>query len=125
MNRRIYSLFFALMLLFSVSNLSATEKPDGVQKELQTSEEVNKNISNTGEAHTATTNEPEGGEVETESGEVSTPAEIEAYMQHHLADSHDFSLFSYTDDAGERKHIGLPLYKPRREDVFIFRVSPQ
>jgi F-type H+-transporting ATPase subunit a len=97
------------MLLFSVSNLSATEKPDGVQKELQTSEEVNKNISNTGEAHTATTNEPEGGEVETESGEVSTPAEIEAYMQHHLADSHDFSLFSYTDDAGERKHIGLPL----------------
>lgn len=109
MNRRIYSLFFALMLLFSVNQLSATEKPDGLKKELQTSEEVNQSHSNTSETHTATMQDPESGEAETESSEIDTPAKIEAYMQHHLADSHDFTLFSYTDDAGERKHIGFPL----------------
>ncbi|APD07135.1 ATP synthase subunit [Flavobacteriaceae bacterium UJ101] len=31
------------------------------------------------------------------------------YIDHHLLDSHDFSLFSYTDDAGKTHHIGLPL----------------
>ena len=35
--------------------------------------------------------------------------EIEDYIQHHLKDSHDFSLFSYTDDEGIKHHIGLPL----------------
>ncbi|WNW01285.1 F0F1 ATP synthase subunit A [Tenacibaculum sp. HL-MS23] len=42
-------------------------------------------------------------------GRVNTKEEIEAYKKHHLADSHDFSLFSYTNDANERVHIGFPL----------------
>lgn len=42
-------------------------------------------------------------------GEVNTKEEIKAYIQHHLQDSYDFSLYSYTNDAGERKHIGFPL----------------
>mgnify|MGYP000986763334 CR=1 FL=1 len=42
-------------------------------------------------------------------GKIDTKNEIDAYMKHHLADSHDFSLFSYTNDAEERKHIGFPL----------------
>lgn len=42
-------------------------------------------------------------------GKVNTKEEIQDYIKHHLADSHDFSLFSYTNDAGERKHIGFPL----------------
>ncbi len=36
-------------------------------------------------------------------------AEIKAYIQHHLQDSYDFSLFSYTTDDGEHKYIGAPL----------------
>ena len=42
-------------------------------------------------------------------GRVNTKQEINDYIKHHLADSHDFSLFSYTSDAGERKHFGFPL----------------
>ncbi|MEX6626833.1 F0F1 ATP synthase subunit A [Tenacibaculum salmonis] len=42
-------------------------------------------------------------------GRVNTKAEIEAYKKHHLADSHDFTLFSYTNDKNERKHVGVPL----------------
>ncbi len=42
-------------------------------------------------------------------GQVDTKEEVEAYILHHLKDSHDFHLFSYTNDAGERKHIGMPL----------------
>jgi len=42
-------------------------------------------------------------------GEVNTQEEVKAYIEHHLKDSHDFSLFSYTNDAGERKHVGFPL----------------
>ena len=40
---------------------------------------------------------------------VNTKDEIGAYIKHHLADSHDFSLFSYTNSHNERKHIGFPL----------------
>lgn len=36
-------------------------------------------------------------------------SEIKAYIQHHLQDSYDFSLFSYTTDTGEHKYIGAPL----------------
>lgn len=36
-------------------------------------------------------------------------AEIDAFIEHHLQDSHDFTLFSYTDDAGEMHHVGFPL----------------
>ena len=35
--------------------------------------------------------------------------EIKEYIQHHLQDSHDFSLFSYTDEAGEHHYVGFPL----------------
>lgn len=42
-------------------------------------------------------------------GRVNTKSEIDGYIKHHLADSHDFTLFSYTNDAGERKHVGFPL----------------
>ena len=42
-------------------------------------------------------------------GQVDTKEEVEAYILHHIQDSHDFSLFSYTSDEGERKHFGFPL----------------
>ncbi|WP_299534031.1 F0F1 ATP synthase subunit A [Ulvibacterium sp.] len=35
--------------------------------------------------------------------------EIKEYIHHHLLDSHDFSLFSYTNDNGEHVYVGLPL----------------
>ena len=44
-----------------------------------------------------------------DSGQVDTKKEVEDYILHHIQDSHDFSLFSYTNDAGERKHFGFPL----------------
>ncbi|MDN3491619.1 F0F1 ATP synthase subunit A [Winogradskyella bathintestinalis] len=46
---------------------------------------------------------------EGDGGRVSTKQEVEGYILHHLKDSHDFNLFSYTDDSGERKHVGFPL----------------
>ena len=42
-------------------------------------------------------------------GQVDTKKEVEDYILHHIQDSHDFSLFSYTSDEGERKHVGFPL----------------
>lgn len=42
-------------------------------------------------------------------GQIDTKKEVEAYILHHIQDSHDFSLFSYTSDEGERKHFGFPL----------------
>lgn len=42
-------------------------------------------------------------------GRVNTKEEIDAYKAHHLADSHDFSLFSYTNSHNERVHVGFPL----------------
>ena len=36
-------------------------------------------------------------------------SEIKAYIQHHLQDSYDFSLTSYTNDKGEHVYIGFPL----------------
>jgi F-type H+-transporting ATPase subunit a len=35
--------------------------------------------------------------------------EIKEYIQHHLLDSYDFSLYSFTNDAGEHVYIGAPL----------------
>jgi len=35
--------------------------------------------------------------------------EIKDYIQHHLKDSHDFSLTSYTKDNGEHVYVGFPL----------------
>ncbi|PTX60398.1 ATP synthase F0 subcomplex A subunit [Kordia periserrulae] len=42
-------------------------------------------------------------------GVVDTKSEVDKYIQHHIQDAHDFTLFSYTNDAGERKHVGFPL----------------
>ena len=42
-------------------------------------------------------------------GPVDTKKEVDEYIQHHIKDSHDFTLFSYTNDKGERKHVGFPL----------------
>lgn len=42
-------------------------------------------------------------------GAVNTKEEVEEYILHHIKDSHDFHLFSYTSSEGERKHIGFPL----------------
>ncbi len=35
--------------------------------------------------------------------------EVKEYIQHHLQDSYDFSLTSYTNEAGEHKYVGFPL----------------
>ena len=35
--------------------------------------------------------------------------EIKEYIMHHLQDSYDFSLFSFTNDSGEHVYFGLPL----------------
>ncbi|WP_347373655.1 F0F1 ATP synthase subunit A [Aequorivita sp. Q41] len=40
---------------------------------------------------------------------VNTESEIIDYIQHHIKDSHDFHLLSYTNAAEERVHIGFPL----------------
>jgi F-type H+-transporting ATPase subunit a len=42
-------------------------------------------------------------------GEVNTDKEVSDYILHHIKDAHDFTLWSYTNDAGERKHVGFPL----------------
>ncbi|WP_298340663.1 F0F1 ATP synthase subunit A [uncultured Algibacter sp.] len=42
-------------------------------------------------------------------GEGDIKTEIKEYINHHLLDSHDFSLTSYTNGAGEHKYIGFPL----------------
>ncbi len=35
--------------------------------------------------------------------------EIKEYIQHHLKDSYDFSLYSYTGDDGKHHYVGIPL----------------
>jgi len=42
-----------------------------------------------------------------DNGDIKT--EIKEYIDHHLLDSHDFSLYSYTADNGEHKYVGFPL----------------
>ena len=44
-------------------------------------------------------------------GESSTDikTEIKEYISHHLLDSYDFSLYSYTNDAGKHEYVGFPL----------------
>jgi F-type H+-transporting ATPase subunit a len=36
-------------------------------------------------------------------------SEIKEYIQHHLLDSHDFALTSYTNEEGEHVYVGFPL----------------
>ncbi|MFS4483554.1 F0F1 ATP synthase subunit A [Hyunsoonleella sp. 2307UL5-6] len=42
-------------------------------------------------------------------GEINTDKEVSDYILHHIKDSHDFTLWSHTNEAGERKHVGFPL----------------
>ena len=49
----------------------------------------------------------EGAESHADGGKVDTQEEISEYIQHHLKDSHDFTLFSYGSEP--RKHVGFPL----------------
>jgi len=51
------------------------------------------------------------GQDEVEHVEVKTDkkTEIKEYIQHHLKDTYDFSLFSYETESGETKHVGFPL----------------
>lgn len=42
-------------------------------------------------------------------GAVSSADEVNQYILHHIKDSHDFHLFSYTNGSGDRKHVGFPL----------------
>ncbi|NNC49635.1 MAG: F0F1 ATP synthase subunit A [Flaviramulus sp.] len=51
------------------------------------------------------------GKDEGEQGEHKTDkkTEVKEYIQHHLKDSYDFGLYSYTNDSGELKHVGFPL----------------
>ncbi len=44
-----------------------------------------------------------------EGGQVSGQEEVSEYILHHIKDSHDFHLFSYTDSEGKRRHVGFPL----------------
>ena len=47
------------------------------------------------------------GKEEAAKGDIKS--EIKAYIQHHLQDSYDFSLTSYTKENGEHVYIGAPL----------------
>lgn len=46
---------------------------------------------------------------EEQHGEKDIKTEIKEYINHHLLDSYDFSLYSYTNDEGEHVYIGAPL----------------
>lgn len=35
--------------------------------------------------------------------------EVSEYVKHHNLDTHDFSLYSYSDEAGKTHHVGFPL----------------
>ena len=52
----------------------------------------------------------EGDKHQGEHQEKDTKTEIKEFIQHHLKDSHDFSITSYTDkETGEKKYIGFSL----------------
>ncbi|WP_372766436.1 F0F1 ATP synthase subunit A [Lutibacter sp.] len=57
----------------------------------------------------ATNNSDEVISVEQESPVKNLKTEIKEYISHHLLDSYDFTLFSYTNDAGEHQYVGAPL----------------
>lgn len=45
----------------------------------------------------------------TEPSGIDKKTEIKAYINHHLKDSYDFSITSYTDELGQHHYIGFPL----------------
>lgn len=57
-------------------------------------------ISVSAQDHSDHSNDLEGRDIKTE---------IKEYIDHHLQDSYDFSLYSYETDAGEHKYVGFPL----------------
>ena len=58
---------------------------------------------------TVSVNAKSGSEKEEQHGEKDLKNEIKEYINHHLLDSHDFSLYSYTNDEGEHIYKGFPL----------------
>lgn len=44
-----------------------------------------------------------------EGGEKDLKTEIKEYISHHLQDSHDFTILSYTKDNGEHAYVSIPL----------------
>lgn len=48
-------------------------------------------------------------EGDTASSPQDLKSQIKEYIDHHLLDSHDFNLYSYTTDSGEHKYVGFPL----------------
>ena len=46
---------------------------------------------------------------ETEAPSQDLKSEIRAYIKHHLEDTYDFNLLSYTAEDGHKVHIGMPL----------------
>ncbi|MFN0728410.1 F0F1 ATP synthase subunit A [Polaribacter gochangensis] len=77
--RRKFSIKKITFLLFLVSFVSVAQHSDSTTVENQPKEEKN------------------------------LKASIKEYINHHLLDSYDFGLFSYTDDNKEVHHIGAPL----------------
>ena len=51
----------------------------------------------------------QANENEVQEGPVNGKEQVDAYIKHHIKDSHDFHLFSYSNGEGERKHVGFPL----------------
>ena len=43
---------------------------------------------------------------ENHTGGADLKTEIKEYIQHHLQDSYDFSLYSYTDEQGKHVYVG-------------------
>ncbi len=58
---------------------------------------------------TVSVNASSGTVKEEEHGKKDLKTEIKEYINHHLLDSYDFSLYSYITDAGEHVYIGAPL----------------
>ena len=54
-------------------------------------------------------NASKGNKTEEGHGENNIKQEIKEFIGHHLKDSHDFSVFSYTAESGEKKHVGFSL----------------
>ncbi len=48
-------------------------------------------------------------EKQDEATKAALKQERKEYIQHHLQDAHDFNLYSYTNEEGITKHVGIPL----------------
>ncbi len=57
-----------------------------------------------GQNHSSSAEDVHGTSVEKDA-----KAEQKEFINHHLKDSYDFSLFSYTNDEGEEVYVGVPL----------------